>query len=624
VPTLTTADSCRLRLSLHAGLAKVCALALAVGLLAAVPVSGQRPTARELFDAARAEEDAIRITLAHPERAAPDPTREDYLHATGAYRLVVARYPTSGYCDDALWSAGQLASESFARFGADADRRAAIDLYARLAREYPASRRVAEARAESNRLSAPATSRAVAPTAPPVDPLPPPSAPAAPTTAAAATVPATVPATTPSLMTVRDIRRRTIGDGMEVEIETDGPVNVRSGRLDRPPRLFLDLTPAQATNALRDAILTYESGPIRQVRVGRPAPQTTRVVVETSPGVSCDSRTLTDPHRLIVTCREQAVSTAPRANTPPPPASNATTDAAPPAPQPAPVIVATPAARPDGAAGAGGDAGNVNTGDRPAPPSANARGGYSMARQLGLRVGRIVIDPGHGGRDPGAMGQGTSESAITLDIALRLEKLLAKEPGVEVVLTRRTDEFVTLQERPEIASRENADLFVSIHVNAHRDKSISGVETFLLNFASTPDAAAVAARENASSSLTMSHLNDLVKQIALGNKLQESNDLAGHVQGALVKKLTPANRSLRDLGVKQAPFVVLVGAAMPSVLVEVAFLTNSLESRLLATGAYRQKIAEGLLDGLRRYLRTLKRAEAVADGGAARSATPVR
>jgi N-acetylmuramoyl-L-alanine amidase len=122
----------------------------------------------------------------------------------------------------------------------------------------------------------------------------------------------------------------------------------------------------------------------------------------------------------------------------------------------------------------------------------------------------------------------------------------------------------------------------------------------------------------------MSHLNDLVKQIALGSKLQESNDLARHVQDSMVKKLKASNRSLRNLGVKQAPFVVLVGASMPSVLVEVAFLTNSSEGKLLATGAYRQRIAESLVDGVRRYLRTLKRAEAVADQTPARSATPVR
>jgi len=231
-----------------------------------------------------------------------------------------------------------------------------------------------------------------------------------------------------------------------------------------------------------------------------------------------------------------------------------------------------------------------------------------MARQLGLRVGRIVIDPGHGGRDPGAQGPGYTEAALTLDIALRLERLLAREPGVEVVLTRRTDDYVALQERTAIANREEADLFLSIHANASRNRSARGVESYLLNFASTPDAAAVAARENASSTLTMSHLNDLVKQIALNSKLEESRDLARQVQASMVRRLRASNQQVRDLGVKQAPFVVLVGASMPSVLVEVSFLTHKQEGRLLGTGAYRQRIAEALLDGVRRYLRTLKRA----------------
>jgi len=246
--------------------------------------------------------------------------------------------------------------------------------------------------------------------------------------------------------------------------------------------------------------------------------------------------------------------------------------------------------------------------------SAVAQGGYSMARQLGLRVSRIVIDPGHGGHDPGALGPGISEAAITLDIARRLEKLLAKEPGIDVVLTRRTDVFVPLQERTAIANRAGADLFVSIHTNANRDKTVRGVETYLLNFASSPDAAAVAARENSSSALTMNNLNDLVKRIALTNKVDESRDLAACIQESMVKRLKTTSGSPRDLGVKQAPFVVLVGASMPSVLVEVSFLTNRQEGRLLATGAYRQRIAEALFDGLRRYLRALKHAAAITEG----------
>jgi len=250
-------------------------------------------------------------------------------------------------------------------------------------------------------------------------------------------------------------------------------------------------------------------------------------------------------------------------------------------------------------------------------PSANGRGGYSMARQLGLRVGRIVIDAGHGGRDPGATGPGYSEADLALDIALRLEKLLAAEPGVEVVLTRRKDEFVDLHERTAIANRAGADLFVSIHANASRNRDARGVESYLLNFASTPDAAAVAARENASSSLTMSHLNDLVKQIALNSKLDESRDLAGQVQRSLVRRLRAADKGVKDLGVKQAPFVVLVGASMPSVLVEVSFLTHKQEGRLLGTGAYRQRVAEALLDGVRGYLRTRKRVHTEAGAGGA-------
>jgi N-acetylmuramoyl-L-alanine amidase len=237
--------------------------------------------------------------------------------------------------------------------------------------------------------------------------------------------------------------------------------------------------------------------------------------------------------------------------------------------------------------------------------SRNLGGGFSIARQLGLGVSRIVIDPGHGGRDPGAKGNGIDEATLVLDIALRLEKLLAKT-GVEVVLTRRTDEYIPLQERTAIANRENADLFLSIHANASRNKQAHGVETYFLNFTTNLSASAVAARENAASGQTMGALPDVVKTIALNNKLDESKDLATYVQREMVRKLKPANKSIRDLGVKQAPFVVLIGAAMPSVLAEVSFLTNAREGRLLKSSAYRQRIANGLFDALRKYQSALK------------------
>lgn len=238
--------------------------------------------------------------------------------------------------------------------------------------------------------------------------------------------------------------------------------------------------------------------------------------------------------------------------------------------------------------------------------SRNLGGGFSIARQLGLGVSRIVIDPGHGGHDPGAKGGGTDEATLVLDIALKLEKLLAKIPGVEVVLTRRTDEYISLQERTAIANRENADLFLSIHANASRSKQARGVETYFLNFTTNLSASAVAARENAASGQTMGALPDVVKTIALNNKLDESRDLATYVQREMIRKLKPANKAVRDLGVKQAPFVVLIGAAMPSVLAEVSFLTNAQEARLLKSSAYRQRIASALFDALRKYQSSLK------------------
>jgi N-acetylmuramoyl-L-alanine amidase len=179
-------------------------------------------------------------------------------------------------------------------------------------------------------------------------------------------------------------------------------------------------------------------------------------------------------------------------------------------------------------------------------------------------------------------------------------------PGVEVILTRRSDEFVPLQERTAIANREGADLFLSIHANASANSSAQGVETYFLNFATSGAAAAVAARENAASGQPMAALPDLVKAIALHNKMDESRDLAVHVQSGLTRKLQPANRNLKNLGVKQAPFVVLIGASMPSVLAEISFLTNPRDLSMVRTSSYRQRIAEGLFDAIRRYQTSLK------------------
>ena len=229
-----------------------------------------------------------------------------------------------------------------------------------------------------------------------------------------------------------------------------------------------------------------------------------------------------------------------------------------------------------------------------------------MSRQLGLSVSRIVIDAGHGGHDPGTPAKGLNEADLTLDIALRLEKLLQKETGVEVVLTRRTDVYVPLEERTAIANRSNADLFLSIHANSSRNVTAKGIETYFLSFASSPEAEAIAARENSASEREMHQLPDIIKAISLNNKLDESRDLANMVQNSLVTTLSKTNKEVRGRGVKKAPFVVLIGAAMPSVLAEISFITNKQELQLLKTAAYKDKIALALYNAVLKYRKSLK------------------
>ena len=248
----------------------------------------------------------------------------------------------------------------------------------------------------------------------------------------------------------------------------------------------------------------------------------------------------------------------------------------------------------------------------PAPPAAapaaadrDTADGLSLARQLGLQVSRIVIDAGHGGRDPGAHANGLREADVVLDIARRVAGRLAAQPGVEVVMTRNDDTFVPLRARTALANEVGADLFLSIHANASRNSKAHGVETYFLDFALDPEAERIAARENLAADGQMKDLQGLLEAIAANSKLQESRDFAGTVQRALVSGLREANGEVRDLGVKQAPFFVLIGARMPSVLAEVSFLTNSREADLLATGAYRERIADALVEGVLDYRRRL-------------------
>jgi N-acetylmuramoyl-L-alanine amidase len=586
---------------------------VAAALAASLPTVAAAQSVRNRYTALQAREQKALARIAHTLPDAPAETRDAVIRGArsviAGYDDLVRRYHSSGYADNALWNAAKLADALAARFNRTADRGAAAHYLKRLVAEYPTSSLVKLAKAARKAppaSAAPEAPRAAAPMA------------GAPTRAAAGNAVLTA------------IERTVLPEAVRITLLLDREVTYREERLAGPDRLFFDLKDVQVAPELRDVVLRYTEAGVRQIRVGRHPDSTVRVVLDLEGVTKYSVFTLYNPFRVVVDCEPASAGTVasagvgetaplvatsaastrvpaapPASPAPAPPVIPAMAEPAIPvvssAPPPVPVAVPVPASprEPEPPA---------DVAPAPAPPAAprsNAAGGFSLSRQLGLGVTRIVIDPGHGGRDPGARARGLNEADLTLDVALRLEKLLQKE-GLDVILTRRTDTYIPLEERTAIANRESADLFLSIHANASRNAAARGVETYFLSFASSPEAEAVAARENSASSGGMHNLPDIIKAIALNNKLDESRDFAGMVQEALVSRLRRSNKNLRNLGVKKAPFVVLISASMPSVLAEISFLTNKQELQLLKTSRYKQRVAEALHVSIMRYRRSLK------------------
>ena len=241
-------------------------------------------------------------------------------------------------------------------------------------------------------------------------------------------------------------------------------------------------------------------------------------------------------------------------------------------------------------------------------PAPAKRGDRSLTRALGLKLDRVVIDAGHGGNDVGTHGpSGYLEKDLTLDVAQRLGALIEERMGSEVVYTRSEDTYVGLEERTHIANQREADLFLSIHANSSPYRAAAGVETYVLNFTTSKTALELAARENATSERSIHELHELLEKIALKDKIDESREFAAKLQTSLSVVSRNSTQAAKNRGVKSAPFVVLIGAAMPSVLAEIGFLTNSAEETLLRKPEHRQKIAEALYKGIAAYADTLSR-----------------
>jgi N-acetylmuramoyl-L-alanine amidase len=504
--------------------------------------------------------------------ASPAATAADFRSVIDEYWNLVRRYPSSGYADNALWQAGGLSMESFRRFGEDRDKYRAAQLLQWLKDEYPHSPLTARASAQIDQLAVPLASS---------------------------------PETT-----IRSVRREVLPEVVRVTLEIDREVPFYQERLANPARLFFDLKGTKTVPSLVDATFRYDSDVVREIRFGRHPNSTTRIVLDLEQVGRYSVFTLYDPYRIVIDAERAdsaPASALPEAASP----SDATARQAPAVEAP-PALVSAPSAAPSPGVATVPQASARSVPAAPSSAAANSTGKFSVARQLGLGISRIVIDAGHGGHDPGASAFGVSESELVLDVSLRLEQLLQQQAGMEVILTRKTNDYLSLEERTEMANRESADLFLSIHANASANAAARGVETYFLNFALNRQAEAVAARENAASGRTMNSLTGIIQAITLNSKLNESRDFAGLIQRSLVRGLRTSDKTVRDLGVKQAPFMVLIGAAMPSALAEISFVTNRQEARLLKTSAYRQRIAEALLTGILKYQQALKKVQAAA------------
>jgi N-acetylmuramoyl-L-alanine amidase len=242
----------------------------------------------------------------------------------------------------------------------------------------------------------------------------------------------------------------------------------------------------------------------------------------------------------------------------------------------------------------------------PLPAKANANGDQSMTRALGLKLGRVVIDAGHGGNDAGTRGpSGLLEKDVVLDVAMKLGVLLQERLGTEIVYTRSDDTYIPLEERTRIANDHKADLFLSIHANSSPYRTVGGVETYYLNFTTSKAALDLAAKENASAQSSIFDLKDVLAKIAMKEKIDESREFASTVQTSLFAFSSKNNVAAKNRGIKKAPFVVLIGASMPSVLAEIGFLTNATDEALLKKPEQREKIAEALYKGIASYADSL-------------------
>jgi N-acetylmuramoyl-L-alanine amidase len=425
---------------------------------------------------------------------------------------------------------------------------------------------------------------------------------------------------------VSAIRFWTYEETTRIAVEISGEFQFRSERLHNPERVFFDIRNAKPALNGKKPITQVDDKLVKRIRVAETLPGVTRIVLDLNEQAEFTASQLGNPDRLMIELRRSTgaaipvVSEAPRdaptmppaappaappVTVPPPISRPLRTDAAP-APVSSPTLPEPPAGVLDSRKPTRAASPNPSPAETGQAARRTADGRSSLTRALGLKVTRVVIDPGHGGHDQGTVGpKGYTEKELVLDVSQRLGKLIEENMGSEVIYTRSDDTFIPLKDRTALANERKADLFISVHANSSQIVAIRGVETYYLNFTTAKDALDTASRENASSEKSVFELRDLIQQITLHEKIDESREFANRVQSSMQTFERTYSPTAKNRGIKKAPFVVLIGASMPSILTEIGFLSNAREEALLRRPEHRQKLADALYRGVSRYAQSL-------------------
>jgi len=530
--------------------------------------------------------------------------KQYHQQAVDAYLFLLKQYPASRYRDDALFTIAHIQHEDLG------DLDTAEETYQEFLRRFPRAQKAPDAR---EALAQIAKDRETA------------------KSEAARAEMVAARAAENKLPQVTRVNHWNNQNYTRVVITVEDAVQYQSARISNPDRIYFDLYTAKLSSTLAGKTLDVGGGFLKAIRVAQNQAGVVRVVLDVEKVKDYSAFLLQNPYRLVVDiygeppAQPQQVARAEEKPEPakaePKPVESKAADTREAEKSEKPVVEKA-SEKTAGAANAKqpekpSTKGNSKTKEAEetkvaaAPPAVPrpTRNGMGMTRALGLKIGRIVIDPGHGGHDTGTIGPtGAMEKDICLDIAKRLGKMIEeKVPGTEVIYTRTDDTFVPLENRAPIANQAKADVFISIHANSSpRDRTARGIETYYLNFAASDDALEVAARENATSQSALHDLQDIIKKIANNEKIEESRELAIEVQDALSGRMRRVSRHMKNRGVKKAPFAVLIGANMPSVLAEVSFLSNPQDEAMLKKPEHRERVAEGLYQGIEKYLRNLQ------------------